>query len=474
MNVPVALLELLTVGLILWLQFRFFRQTRQQLAELAGLLPPTDRLTLTRSTDASTGQQVDLLLPPPGASAAFSRLAADTNAYLFKNKGTADFNILTSITERAVAAQDNDVQAGIATPLYVGLMGTFGGAILGLLSLALAAGGKFDELAIQAFLRGVTIAMVGSLFGLGLTLVSNADYKRARREAELRRNNYYTFLQVQLLPILHSDMAGSLGNLKSVLDAFNQEFLSKIFEFGPIVQALNDNISTQKNFLEELRKVGYTQMADASIRVFDKVAESAHHFEGFLAYQQQLNHTLQEGQQVAAAITGVLNRLTGLEKGLNEVPALVQQHAGTVQAQLRFFGQHQTELDKLARQSEAFMDESYHQLAGVMRQRMAVLKKESDEAAGVLEDHFRVLNRDNVYERIVQYLSPFSELPAQQRALNQLQEQQAAQTARALQTLEARLASDKALQEALYQQVAQTNALLQKLTQRNWLQRMVG
>lgn len=474
MNVPVALLEVLAVGLILWLQFRFFRQTRQQLAELAGLLPPTDHLSLTCSTDAVTGQQVDLLLAPPGASAAFGRLTADTNAYLLKNKGAADFNILTSITERAVAAQDADVQAGIATPLYVGLMGTFGGAILGLLSLGLAAGGKFDELAIQAFLRGVTIAMVGSLFGLGLTLLSNAGYKQARRAAEQHRNDYYTFLQVQLLPILHSDMAGSLSNLKSVLDAFNQEFLSKIFEFGPIVKALNDNISTQKNFLEELRKVGYTQMADASIRVFDKVAESAHHFEEFLAYQQQLNHTLQEGQQVAAAITGVLNRLSGLEQGLNEVPALVRQHAGTVQAQLQFFGQHQTELDKLARQNEAFMDESYHQLAAVMRQRMAVLKKESDEAAGVLEDHFRTLNRDNVYERIVQYLSPFSELPAQQRALNQLQERQAAQTAHALQALEARLASDKALQEALYQQVAQTNALLQKLTQRNWLQRMVG
>ena len=120
------------------------------------------------------------------------------------------------------------------------------------------------------------------------------------------------------------------------------------------------------------------------------------------------------------------------------------------------------------------MDESYHQLAQVMRQRMAVLTKEADEAAGVLEDHFRVLNKDNVYERIVQYLSPFSELPAQQRALNQLQEKQAAQTARALQALESRLAADNALQEALLQQVQQSNALLARLNERSWLQRMVG
>lgn len=474
MEKTIALLELAAVALILWQQFRFFRQTSQQLTELAELFPAAQGLQLVRGIDPQTQQQVDMLLPPPEAPAAFHRIANDTNAYLLKNKGTADFNILTSIAERAATAQDSDAQAGIATPLYIGLMGTFGGAILGLLGLGLATGGQFDEAAVQAFLRGVTIAMLGSLCGLGLTLRGNSRYKQAHRQAEQRRNDYYTFLQVQLLPILHSDMAGSLGNLKAVLDAFNQEFLGKIYEFGPIVRALNDNISTQKDFLEQLQKVGYTQMANASIKVFDKVAESAHHFENFLAYQQQLNHTLQQGQGVAASIMGVLDRLAGLETGLNQVPALVQQHASTVQTQLSFFRQNQAELERLARQSEDFMDTQYHELAKVMRERMAVLRKEANEAAGVLEDHFRTLNRDNVYQRIVDYLSPFSDLPKQQQALNQLQEKQAANTARALQSLEGRLAADKDLQLALMQQVAQTNALLTKLTERNWLQRLVG
>ena len=470
----ITVLEIAAVILILFLQFHFYRQTQAQLGALATLFPAPEQLSLTQTSDQATGQVADLLAPPQGADPAFQRIVRDTNAYLLKNKGTANFDILTSITERAVAAQDGDVQSGIATPLYIGLMGTFGGAILGLLSLGLAAGGKFDEAAIQAFLRGVTIAMLGSLCWLGFTLHSNAVYKMARRQAEQRRNDYYTFLQVQLLPILHSDMAGSLGNLKSVLDAFNQEFLSKIYEFGPIVRALNENITVQKNFLEQLQQVGYTEMANASIRVFDRVAESAHHFEGFLAYQQELNHTLRNGQQVAATLSSLLSRLTGLEQGLNQVPALVQQHAGTVEAQLRFFSQNQAEMDRLARQSEAFMDESYHQLAEVMRQRMAVLTKEADEAAGVLEDHFRALNQTNVYERIVQYMTPFSELPAQQRALNQLQEKQAAQTARALQSLEARLAADQALQQSLLQQVTRTNAVLEQLTQRSWLQKMLG
>jgi hypothetical protein len=464
--------EWLALLVIIGFQTRAFWQGRLASEQLAALFPASSTLRLTRHQDAATGQLVDVLLAT-GATPDFALIERDTNAYLLKNKGTADFDILQSIAERRANALDAEVQGNTSAPLYIGLMGTFLGAILGLAGL-LAGSGKFDEVGIQGFLRGVTVAMIGSLCGLGLTLWGNALYKNAHRQAEQRRNDYYTFLQVELLPILHSDMAGSLGSLKAVLDAFNQEFLSKIYEFGPIVRALNENISTQKAFLEQLQQVGYTQMADASIRVFDKVAQSAHHFENFLAYQQELNAMLQNGGEVASKITALLGRLTGLETGLNQVPALVQQHAGTVQAQLQFFRQNQTELDRLARQSEQFMDTQYHELSAVMRQRMAVLTQEADQAARVLEDHFQALNKDNVYERIVQYLSPFSELPAQQKALNQLQERQAMQTAQAIQSLQARLNSDNALQQQLLHQVTRTNAVLEQLTQRSWLQKALG
>lgn len=464
--------EWLALLVIIGFQARAFWQGRLASAQLAAVFPASSTLRLTRHQDAATGQLVDVLLAT-GATPDFALIERDTNAYLLKNKGTADFDILQSIAERRANALDAEVQGNTSAPLYIGLMGTFLGAILGLAGL-LAGSGKFDEVGIQGFLRGVTVAMIGSLCGLGLTLWGNALYKSAHRQAEQRRNDYYTFLQVELLPILHSDMAGSLGSLKAVLDAFNQEFLSKIYEFGPIVRALNENISTQKDFLEQLQQVGYTQMADASIRVFDKVAQSAHHFENFLAYQQELNAMLQNGGEVAGKITALLGRLTGLEAGLNQVPTLVQQHAGTVQAQLSFFRQNQTELDRLARQSEQFMDTQYHELSAVMRQRMAVLTQEADQAARVLEDHFQALNKDNVYERIVQYLSPFSELPGQQKMLNQLQERQAMQTAQAIQGLQARLNSDNALQQQLLHQVTRTNAVLEQLTQRSWLQKALG
>jgi hypothetical protein len=468
-----SLLELLVVALIIGLQLRAFTRSRHDSSRLAALFPETGRLFLAPVYDAVADYQVkEVAVAEFAAGPEFTELLADTNSYLRKNKGTADFNLLQSIAERRAGALDDEVQGGTSAPLYIGLMGTFGGAILGLGSLLLS-GGKFDDLAIQAFLQGVAIAMVGSLCGLGLSQWAGALYRDARRQAEGRRNGYYTFLQVELLPILHSDMAGSLGNLKSVLDAFNKEFLSKIYEFGPIVGALNENISTQKDFLEELRKVGYTEMADASIRVFDKVAQSAHHFENFIAYQEKLNAMLLNGGAVAERIQSLLGRLTGLEEGLNQVPELVKQHDGTVRAQLAFFQQNQAEMDRLAGQTGQFFDEQYHQLAETMRRRMAYFQQEANEASNLWQEHFQALNRDNIYERIVKYMEPLGNLPQQQAQLNKQHEILAQSIGRTNEQLMRKLTDDAQLHQQLTAQMKTLNALLEKATAKGPVGRMV-
>ena len=110
-----------------------------------------------------------------------------------------------------------------------------------------------------------------------------------------------------------------------------------------------------------------------------------------------------------------------------------------------------------------------------------VLEKRRDEfvaqaqSAHVQWDaYFRQLNKDNVYQKIVEYLNPFQQLPAQQQALNQLQETQARRSAEALQALQQPLEQNRRIQEELLRQTERTNAVLEKLTNRNWLQRMVG
>jgi hypothetical protein len=331
-------------------------------------------------------------------------------------------------------------------------------------------------------LGGILIAMSGSFIGLLLTLGGNQLLKSARAQRDRYKNGYYNFLQKALLPRLNSDMQASMSNLKSVLDTFNQDFFSKIqadffskiAEFTPLISRITENISIQKNFLEKLQQIGYTELANATIKVFDRVDESAASFEKFLGYQQSLNVAVSKGADTAQTITNLLDRLSSLEAALKQVPGYLEQHDARIREQVRFYGEHQALLSQISQGVTQALSEDAHKMNEVLEKRREEFVAQAQSAHVQWDAYFRQLNKDNVYQKIVEYLNPFQQLPAQQQALNQLQETQARRSAEALQALQQPLEQNRRIQEELLRQTERTNAVLEKLTNRNWLQRMVG
>ena len=421
------------------------------------------------------------------ASPQFAQILHDTNDYLQANKGAAAaFDTLRDISEREANLLDEEIQAQISTPLYLGLLGTFGGAILGLFALVNpfnhSAADSFNNNNVTDFLGGVLIAMVGSIFGLGFTLLGNQQLKTARATRDRLKNAYYNFLQKALLPKLNSDMQQSMSSLKAVLDTFNQDFFSKIqtgffskiAEFTPLIGAITANITIQKDFLEKLQTIGYTQLANATIKVFDRVDESAASFEKFLGYQQALNVSVSKGAETVGTITALLNRLGSLEKALNEVPGYLAQHDERIRDQVRFFGQHNQLLTNVGARINQTLSEDAAQMHQVLDNRRQTLEAEAQAAHAKWEAHFRQLNENNIYQKIETYLNPFRDLPAQQQALNKLQEEQARRSAAALTALQARIERDEQVQRELLAQIARTNTVLEKLSEPKWYQRVFG
>ena len=487
---------LLVLALVAWQAVVFWRN-RQLTDRVAAMYPVAGGVAVqpipftAANPEKNFAVQYDALITRD-ASPEFGQIVIDTNEYLLNNRGAAaDFGILKDISERHAEALDEEIQAQIATPLYLGLLGTFVGAILGLVALvgnpfaeAVADPAKdtsFSNGDVQRFLGGVLIAMIGSLFGLAFTLAGNQLLKQARALRDRHKNAYYTFLQKALLPKLNSDMQAGMSNLKAVLDTFNAEFFSqiqndffsKIHEFTPLIASITENVSVHKRFLEQLEKIGYSELANATIKVFDRVDESAQTFEKFLGYQQALNNTVNHGAEVAQVITALLNRLGALEQGLVSVPQYLQQHDDALRQQVAFFSQHGKLLADLGAQIRQGVSEGVHRMDVELDGRLQELQQEATQAHEQWQQHFRRLNQDNIYQKITEYLNPFTQLPAQQKDLNTLQERQAAVTAQALQRLEVRIAADAALQGSLLEQVQRTNAVLEKITQPNWFQRAV-
>ena len=489
------LLEIILIlALVAW-QALVFLRNRQLTARVQVLYPPAGAVAVQPITftaaqpEKNFDIQYDALIARD-ASPEFGQIITDTNEYLLNNRGAAaDFGILKDISERHAEALDEEIQAQIATPLYLGLLGTFTGAILGLLALVgnpfaeadPAKDTSFSNTDVQHFLGGVLIAMIGSLFGLAFTLAGNQLLKMARAARDRHKNAYYTFLQKALLPKLNSDMQAGMSNLKSVLDTFNAEFFSqiqndffsKIHEFTPLIASITENVSVQKRFLEQLEKIGYSELANATIKVFDRVDESAQTFEKFLGYQQALNTTVTHSNEAAQTIGALLNRLTALEQGLVSVPQYLQQHDDALRQQVAFFSQHGKLLADLGAQIRQGVSEGVHRMDTELDGRLQELQQEASAAHEQWQQHFRRLNQDNIYQKITEYLNPFTQLPAQQKDLNVLQERQASLAAQAMQRMEARLLADAQLQQQLLQQVDRTNKVLEEITKPNWFQRTV-
>ncbi len=477
----------LVCGLVAW-QVLVFRRNWQLISQIAAMYPGASQLRIEKAS-ATTETGTALLYDAVAANAAspqFGQVLTDTNDYLRANKGAAaDFNTLRDISEREANLLEEEIQAQIATPLYLGLLGTFGGAILGLLALVNPFGGNgsFANADVTHFLGGVLIAMCGSLFGLGFTLAGNERLKRARATRDRGKNGYYNFLQKALLPKLNSDMQASMSSLKAVLDTFNRDFFSKIqadffskiAEFTPLISSITDNISIQKSFLEKLQTIGYSELANATIRVFDRVDESAASFEKFLGYQQSLNVAVSEGAEMARTVTALLNRLSTLEQALTQVPGYLAEHDARIREQVQFFSQHGQLLRNVGDQINQTLSEEAYQMQGIVRQRLDAMQAEKQLADNELRAYFQKLRDENIYQQFVDFLRPLSQqLPAAQQQLNQMQERQALRTAEALQAMQQRLAADSALQQQLLTQVDRTNTVLEKLTRPNWLQRLVN
>lgn len=427
--------------------------------EFVGLQTDDDQnIPPTAASATSAEPEIELdVLSAEQPSAEFAEILNDTNTYLRNNKGAAaDFNILKDISERQSEVLEDEITATVATPLYVGLLGTFLGVIFGLSGIILGGGVTNDS--IQTFIAGVVVAMVGSFVGLLLTLWGNTLFKNARYERDRHKNNYYTFLQAQLLPRLHSDMAGSLTSLKAVLDSFNREFLDKVADFKPIIAGITANIEVQKNFLVKLEQIGYDQMAKASLQVFDKVTQSTEEFQKFLGYQQALNRSLEAGAGTATTVQNILDRLAGFERGINNVGQYIGQHDNLIQKQIDFFGTHEKEMTDISAKIEQYFDQAAGRLTELMDARLRYLEKDAQNAYERWSGHFEALNRDNIYERVVNYLEPFKRLNTQQDDLNR----EVNQTQR---TLLQKMDRDAETQSRLLRQLEYLNQNLDKVTQ---------
>ena len=359
-SITSLIISIIIFAVALLFQLHYFNGNRKKLEIV--------RNFFTKKRDYEVyGEAEDSQLNPYVAEEGSSlhTLIKELNEYTKKNHGTTDFSVIQNKTDRKINVLYEDATSKIAFPTYIGLMGTFIGVFLGLLfftiDLASSSSGEgITDETIGNLITGVLVSMSTSFVGLFLTTVTHHLAAETQKVVGEDKNNFYEFIQNELMPTLGVSMVAALNKLHHTINLFEPSFNNVIDRFqatfdsctqrfgtafeqnvtivseavrvmGENMDKINENVDLQAQLLKTLRSRGVVESLDAFVRAsqnFDLVTTALNRFEvtrnaikdvtvELINTQRRYNESLELPLNVANKLNQILARVTDFEKSIN-------------------------------------------------------------------------------------------------------------------------------------------------------------
>jgi hypothetical protein len=295
------------------------------------------------------------------------------NGYLIRNKGgVSDFNLIRDITERNVATIEDEIDAMIPIPLYLGLAGTMIGIVVGLFALPSISSENFES-STDVLIGGVKIAMIASFTGLILTVLNSGYiFKRAKTITEKQKNHFFTFLQTELMPAISQNLTASIYSLQSNLVEFNKTFKSNIGKFDTSLQGISEVFNSQVQLIKELKELDMVELSKLNLTVLGELRSSTREFEKFNKYLSLLNTFVDNAERLNYNITQQLGKTASIEGIASEIGKNIELNKSLMQWLQDSFGEIGARKDII---TEAVIDVDSH-----MKSALAKLDESSQES----------------------------------------------------------------------------------------------
>ncbi len=215
------------------------------------------------------------------------------NTYLRKNKGAvSDFNLIKDIVERNCDTLEAEIISQTPLPLYLGLMGTVAGIILGLFTITLSGGFSNIEKVIEILMSDVAIAMVASFMGIGFTTLTLWKSKQCKVTVEANKNRFYTWIQTNLLPVISRSAVSAITLLQQNLTRFNDSFTGTVDRLEKKLGDVGDVYESQIEILEKIEAIDVKRMAMANVKVLAALDGSMASLDRFSQYMSNVTEYL--------------------------------------------------------------------------------------------------------------------------------------------------------------------------------------
>lgn len=352
------------------------------------------------------------------------------NNYLKKNKGgAADFHLIKDIVERHTDSIDEEINHKLPVPIYLGLMGTVLGIIIGLFSLNFqfdpatnSLNGELFVNSVSGLINGVKLAMICSFVGLLLTtFLSSWRYMGAKSKLEAQKNAFYDFIQTRLLPQMTKDAASTILALQSNLEKFNTSFEENIKGFGGIMDEIHTAFDSQVALQKELKKMDLTQVANLNANVLVQLRNSMTEFEKFTQYLGQMNTFVRSTAKLTDSINDQLQRTEAVETITNAMQDNIQKNQ-LVMEKLRIFLERVNEQEAVvtaAGEIDSTMAQAIEELKTHAQEQINSIRTYTTEATEDLHD---LVTSERGYLRKLDNLGKLDELDRLVSAITSMKE----------------------------------------------------
>lgn len=305
------------------------------------------------------------------------------NKYLAQHQNVApNFEIVRDIIERGSSTLDDRLRTLLPLPLYLGLVGTILGIIVGLVEMSLRGTNLQDG--VSSLVAGVALAMCASLVGIILTVSLNQSYKNASSEHEVAKERFYNWFLTEMLPTMSSSASGPMGQLIRSLSSFNKSFSKSANIIGETSGQIAQTFTQQALLLSSLERFTTGGALEALVRMGQEMTQ---HSQILQRYTQSVNAIIAHSDELKGFSLQLASHGEYVQaiKQLNETLATERNSIEETSKGIRIV--YQVAVNELAKQSNQNIESLIEQSRSNLEHLQASLAKQVDDLDNKLETH---------------------------------------------------------------------------------------
>ena len=412
------------------LQFKYFRETRKYCNLFYDFFyKESEYEVIKEDVDGNQIQQLKLV---GEQESDLNKLLSEVNHYVAKTKGTTDFAVIQNKVERMLTMRYEQSEAKLAFPTHLGLMGTFLGVLMGIFMFIWGFDGQGDvrDDAIKNLLIGILVSMSTSFIGLLLTTINNAFISEAKKGVEEDKNEFYDFVQTELMPSLDVSLVVAISKLHETVDKFEPAFNGVIKRFqdtfdrctkafgesfetnvktvskavevmGENMDKINENIQLQQNVLSTFK-------SDEVAKGLEKYVEAADHFVGItqslnkfeearrmmlaatqeaINYQNQYADWLQIPREIAVRVNDILNRIKNFEENIERIGEKLAEREILGNDVVNAISDQVNAIEKKSKIADKYLQLADGQLEDLFKEQTAVIDQMNHRYRAAIQGH---------------------------------------------------------------------------------------